>query len=127
MTEYMEGVSDGSIHFDYESNKINFEKVFFVLNKSHENKIFARIGKENNLQNNFNIYHFESITMGIQDAIELIDIKKDEDIQKVKDSVIELKNDENFKAETTGGGKNSTGLLRRRIELAQQFFLGALQ
>lgn len=127
MTEYMEGVSDGSIHFDYESNKINFEKVFFILNKSHENKIFARIGKENNLQNNFNIYHFESITMGIQDVVELIDIKKETDIQKFKDSVIELKNDENFKAETTGGGKNSTGLLRRRIELAQQFFLGALQ
>ncbi|EKN4118270.1 TPA: DUF262 domain-containing protein [Yersinia enterocolitica] len=122
MTEYMEGVSEGTLPFDYEENKRNFKKVFDILNKSHENKVFARIGRDNKLQNNFNIYHFESITIGIQDVIDKIDDKNPADIDKFKNAIIDLKNNEDFKAETTGGGKNSTGLLKKRIILASTFF-----
>lgn len=123
MTEYMEGVSDGSIEFDFIDNESNFLKVFKLFNKAHSDKIFGRIGKDDTLQSNFGIYHFESIAIGVQSVINAIELDNDEHIDKFAKAIINLKKDEQFKAETTGGGKNSSGLLKKRVEIAEKFFV----
>lgn len=127
MTEYMEDVSSGKTAFDYEKNKLNFEKVFLLLNKCHSDKIFGRLGKDHNLQSNFSVYHFESITLGIQNVLEKIDPDNEEDITKLRDAILVLKNDDTFSKETRGGGKNSPGLLRKRIEICEAILGEAFQ
>ncbi|HBR6365456.1 TPA: DUF262 domain-containing protein, partial [Klebsiella pneumoniae] len=123
LTEYMEGVSSGSIAFDYKENEDNFLKVFKLFNDTHGDKVFGRIGGDDKLQSNFNIYHFESLTMGIQSVIENLDLTNAAVIDDYKQKIINLKKDPIFKTETTGGGKNSPGPLRKRIEIAQRYFV----
>lgn len=127
LTEYMEDVSSGTTDFDYIDNESNFKKVFEVLSKAHGEKVFGRINSDDGLQSNFNIYHFESITIGIQSVINQIDENDDSIIDKIRNSIIQLKKDSVFKAQTTGGGKNSPGPLRSRIEIATQYLEGALK
>lgn len=127
LTEYMENVSSGNIPFDYDDNERNFKKVFEVLSKAHGDRIFGRLGAEGKLQSNFNIYHFESITIGIQSVINNIDEHDDAVIAKIRDGILSLKKDEVFKAQTTGGGKNSPGPLKSRIDVATKYLEEALK
>lgn len=127
LTEYMENVSSGITAFDYTENENNFKKVFEVLSKAHGQKVFGRISADDRLQSNFNNYHFESITIGIQSVIDKIDAADDSIIDKIRESIILLKKDETFKIQTTGGGKNSPGPLRSRIEIASKYFEDALR
>ncbi|ENL8515694.1 DUF262 domain-containing protein [Providencia rettgeri] len=123
MTEYMESVAGGTVEFDYVENEVNFLKVFELFNKAHGDKIFGRLNNQSDkLQSNFGIYHFESLCIGIQCVIDKIDINNPLHIKKFADAVLSLKGDASFKTETTGGGKNSTGLLNRRIGIAEAFF-----
>lgn len=126
MTEYMESVADGTVEFDYKENEVNFLKVFELFNKAHGDKIFGRLNNQSDkLQSNFGIYHFESLCIGIQCVIDKINTNDPLHIEKFAEAVLSLKGDASFKAETTGGGKNSTGLLNRRIGIAEAFFLEA--
>ncbi|WP_109420229.1 DUF262 domain-containing protein [Proteus terrae] len=123
MTEYMESVAGETVDFNYDENEQNFLKVFKLFNKAHGDKIFGRLNSQNNkLQSNFGIYHFESLCMGIQCVLDRIDINNEEHIKKFSQAVISLKGNADFKTETTGGGKNSTGLLNKRIKIAEGFF-----
>lgn len=124
LTEYMEGVSSGAIAFDYAENHDNFVKVFKLFSDTHGDKVFGRISGDDKLQSNFNIYHFESLTMGIQRKIDDLDLNDVAVIEDYKQRIINLKKDQTFKTETTGGGKNSPGPLRKRIEIAERYFVG---
>jgi hypothetical protein len=126
LTEYMENVSSGKIPYDYVQNENNFKKVFEILANTHGERIFGRMGNDGKLQSNFNIYHFESITIGIQPIVDKIDSKDDATIEKLRAAILNLKQDAVFKSETTGGGKNSPGPLQRRIDIAQKYFEEAL-
>lgn len=127
LTEYMENVSSGSTPFNYDCNEKNFKKVFKVLSESHGERIFGRLGAEGRLQSNFNIYHFESIVIGIQSIIDDVDENDNSVITKIKDCIFSLKADDDFKAQTTGGGKNSPGPLKNRIEIAKKHLEAALK
>ncbi|STQ77011.1 DUF262 domain-containing protein [Grimontia hollisae] len=120
LTEYMESVSDPEkdIVFNFELESRIFEKTFIVLDKVLGEKVFGRWGK-NGPQSNFMIYQFESICIGIQRIINSIDENNNSHIKKIKDALIELKQDPDFIAQTTGGGKNSKGALNRRIEVVE--------
>ncbi|HGN2572259.1 TPA: DUF262 domain-containing protein [Providencia rettgeri] len=122
LTEYMEKVTIGKLEFDYKKMEDNFSKTFLILNRAHGERIFGRIGKDNQLQSNFNIYHFESICLGMQAVIENIDPDNRSDIEKFNEVILIIKNDPEFKSETTGGGKNSPGKLRSRIDVSERLF-----
>lgn len=123
LTEYMEKVSEKEIQFDYDENQTCFEKTFSILNQAWGDKIFGRLNNNNNdLQSNFGIYHFESITLGIQCILDKIDANNPQHIEKIKSAIFAIKQDEQFKKATTGGGKNSTGKLRDRIAISEQYF-----
>lgn len=123
LTEYMEKVSDSSLPFDYLSEKECFNKTFCILSKAWGESVFGGLNKqENDLKSNFGIYHYESLVIGLQSIINNIDINNQEHIEKIKTSILNLKKDEEFKKRTTGGGKNSRGMLQKRIKISEKHF-----
>lgn len=126
MTEYMESVADGTVEFDYKENEVNFLKVFELFNKAHGDKIFGRLNNQSDkLQSNFGIYHFESLCIGIQCVIDKINTNDPLHIEKFAEAVLSLKVTLVLKLKQQAEEKNSTGLLNRRIGIAEAFFLEA--
>lgn len=123
LTEYMEKVATEDISFDYEDNQSSFEKTFNILNQTWGDRIFGRLNKSNgDLQSNFGIYHFESITLGLQSILNKVNENDPAHIDKIKKTILDLKKDDDFKKLTTGGGKNSSGLFKARIAISEKYF-----
>lgn len=117
MDEYMEAVSDPNIDviFDYAAERLIFEKTFKILALTLGEYAFARTNANNNFVASLSPYHFEAFTLGIQDYLDKIDEDNSEMVRILKDMFIEIKNDQIFKALTTGGGKNTAKELNSRI------------
>ena len=118
LTEYMEQVSDpdeGTINFDYDSERTVFSKTFSVLKASLGDEAFSHIDRRERRQP-FSVYHFESFTLGIQPHLDSLDPENAEQMQKLGEVCWEIKRDQEFRNITTGGGKNSRGPLRDRID-----------
>lgn len=123
LTEYMEKVSAKEIQFNYDENRTCFEKTFSILNHAWGDKIFGRLSSNHtDLQSDFGIYHFESITLGIQCILDKIDANNSQHIEKIKAAILDIKKDEKFKTQTTGVGKNIPFKLRNRISISEQYF-----
>lgn len=126
LTEYLEEVSDpiAPARFDYKQEQAIFEKTFSLLNACWGGSAFSRIKPkdQNSLSKSFMIYHFEAFTLGLQSIIEKLDPANDAHIERLKSSILEIKQDNTFAALTTGGGKNSPGPLRDRINFVSERF-----
>ncbi|ENM8380947.1 TPA: DUF262 domain-containing protein [Vibrio alginolyticus] len=121
LTEYMEAVSDievTDVLFDYELEESKFNKVFTILNLALGDKAFGRNGNSG-IQSNFSVYHFEAICTGLQKRLHEINPESSEQIATLKSKLEEIKADNGFKGLTTGGGKNSPGQLRSRIQFVE--------
>nr|VFK57949.1 MAG: Protein of unknown function DUF262 [Candidatus Kentron sp. TUN] len=119
LTEYMEKVSDPDtkdFSFDYKKEEEAFNKTFCILNKSLGDKSFGRYGKSS-IGSNFSVYHFEAICTGLQRIIDRINLDDDKHIKTIREKLKKIKSDKKFIDATTGGGKNSRGLLDKRIEI----------
>lgn len=57
--------------------------------------------------------------MGIQNAINRIDPEDGDIIEKLKEIFLDIKNDDEFRKMTTGGGKNYSRPLNDRISFVQ--------
>ena len=126
LTEYMEGVAKGEIPFDYANERAAFEKTFAVLSASLAEYSFSYFSKRaNRLANAFGIYHYESVAIGLQAALQKFDPTDGVQMGKLKDVLTAVKSDDAFIAITTGGGKNSPGPLRDRIEFVKGALLHA--
>ncbi|GGY64586.1 hypothetical protein GCM10011613_05450 [Cellvibrio zantedeschiae] len=122
LTEYMELVTEAgnqSAVFDYVKEEAVFDKIFLVLNKALGDKSFGRYGKSG-IQSNFGVYHYEAICIGLLSVIDKIESDRTEHIDLLRVKLEEIKSDGEFAAATTGGGKNSPGPMRTRIELVEK-------
>jgi hypothetical protein len=107
LTEFMEGVSDPAMNipFDYDNERECFKKTFKILNLSLGEDSFARPNKAGNgFVAGFGIYHFESITIGLQAVIDRIDPTDDESVRRVEAALRGIKLDGEFIGLTKGGG-----------------------
>ncbi len=123
MTEYMELVSDpdNKYVFDYEKERALFKKTFSLLNKTLGEFVFGRPNKaKDKLLNSFSALHYEAFTLGLQAIINKLEPTDDEHIEKLKQAFLAVKYDDDFIRETTGGGKNSPGPLKNRIEFVEK-------
>lgn len=123
ITEYMEAVSDpdnSEVVFDYQGESSNFEKTFNILNNVLGENIFSGTNPKGTLVNRFLIYHYEAFSIGIQPYIEKISPDDLNVINQIKERFIEIKNDDEFKKITTGGGKNYSGPLKNRINFVSE-------
>ncbi len=122
LTEYMEGVSDPArrLPFDYVAEKNVFLRTFAVLDKTLAEQSFTYANKSRSkFTGGFSVYHYEAITAGVQPVLDRLDASDDAQMTRVKDALTAIKLDESFIRITTGGGKNSPGPLRERIEFVR--------
>lgn len=130
LTTYMERVSDAEddLSFDYSHEEEVFIKTFKLLNQTWGDKVFARTkpSNGNSLSKNFNVYHFESLTLGLQPVLDRIDADNLADVNRLKAAILEIKQDSAFVDLTTGGGKNSPGQLRARVSFVAEKLAAAL-
>jgi hypothetical protein len=128
LTDYMEQVSDPAktLSFDYSQETQTFRKTFEVLASSLAEKAFAMPNKARTaISAGFSMYHFESITMGLQSVLPKLFPGDALQMTKLKDVLTEIKLDPGFISITTGGGKNSPGLLAARIGFVEKGLLHA--
>ncbi|MCU1222034.1 MAG: hypothetical protein JWQ42_127 [Edaphobacter sp.] len=123
MTEYMEQVSDptGKVFFDYAEEEKKFLRTFSLLDKALGDKAFAFANSDRTrLARSFSVYHFESITLGMQAALDRIDPNDGAGVSKLGTTLMAIKLDPDFIKLTTGGGKNSSGQLAERVRFVEE-------
>jgi hypothetical protein len=119
LTEYMEGVSDQTkgLRFDYVAERDVFQKTFTVLDRTLAELSFTYANKaRTRLTGGFSVYHFEAISVGLQPLLNRLNPDDQEQMARVKEGLQNVKLDPDFIRITTGGGKNSPGPLRERID-----------
>lgn len=122
MTEYMELVSDpDGAGLEYENEKRIFLKTFEILSKTLGEFAFGYQNKKKptELTRAFGIYHFESLTLGLQKHLDKIDVNDHKFLKRLSDKIKEIKLDSKFVKITTGGGKNSPGQLKERVKFVE--------
>ena len=123
MTEYMEVVSDPNIDEitfnDLEEIPV-FTKTFKILQNTLGNYAFSRVNEKEHFVSGFVVYHYEAFTLGIQKHLNMIDLSKEGIIERLKKEFLLIKNDSEFRSITTGGGKNTPGALKKRIEFVER-------
>lgn len=123
LTEYMEQIADPkhAEAFDYAEETAAFNKTFACLRHSLAEKAFAFRNKAGTaLAAGFSMYHFESITIGLQCVLAKLDPHDAAQMSKLADALTQIKLDPAFVKLTTGGGKNSPGLLDQRISFVEK-------
>jgi hypothetical protein len=121
LTEYMEDIADADKPetFDYVAEETAFKKTFLALKKTLGEYAFA-FARNGKLSAGFSIYHYEAITAGLQPVIGRLDLDDQDAIKKLDATLREIKLDAAFIRITTGGGKNSPGPLRDRIQFVEE-------
>jgi len=115
LTEYMEGVADNSINFDYDSEKIKFEKTFLILNNILGAYVFStKRFKTGKYQNNFVQYYYDGLILGIQKYLDkIIELN---DYNKLRPIVENIKDNEELDKARTGSKSN----IKRRIKIVEE-------
>jgi hypothetical protein len=119
LTDYMEDVADPAKPevFDYQKEEAAFKKTFTILKRALGAYAFAFAKKDRSgLSGGFSTYHYEGITIGLQSVIDKINPDDASAIARLKSALEKVKLDPRFIKITTGGGKNSPGLLDQRIK-----------
>jgi hypothetical protein len=123
LTSYMERVTDpaSSLQFDYEKETNAFKKTFAVLAASLAEKSFAMPNKARSaISAGFSMYHFESITMGLQPVLSKLSADNTAQMDDLRAAMEKIKLSPKFIELTTGGGKNSPGMLAERIGYVEE-------
>ncbi|HVN68040.1 MAG TPA: DUF262 domain-containing protein [Candidatus Binatia bacterium] len=121
LTDYMEKVTEGRVLFDYANEEAVFRKTFAVLAKSLGELVFGLPDpKGDRINRGFSVYHYEALTEGIQDRLGEYDPGNANQMASLKAKLEAIKLHRDFREITTGGGKNSPGPLRRRIDYVRE-------
>lgn len=132
LTEFMERISDANannhLNFEYATEKLIFEKTFLIFQKSMGDRAFSRLNaKMTDLADAFGIYHFESLTLGVQPFLAQLNPENPEQMTKLGEAILAIKKEPDFIGMTKGGGKNSLGLLKKRIAYVTEKLSKVLQ
>jgi hypothetical protein len=123
LTDYMEDVADPTKPkiFDYQAEEATFRKTFAILRDTLGSYAFAFAKKDRSgLSGGFSTYHFEGITIGLQSVIDKISPDDGATMTRLTSVLKTIKLDAHFIKITTGGGKNSPGLLEQRIDFVRE-------
>ena len=119
----MEDVADPvpRAEFVYKTEEAVFRKTFGLLKEALGEKAFAFRNKAKTaLAAGFSMYHFEAVTIGLQAILDKLDVGDKESVDKLRITLAAVKLNDEFASLTTGGGKNSPGLLNDRIGFVEQ-------
>lgn len=122
LTEYMERVSDpadAEVTFDFGGEPGNFERTFAALARAVGETVLTRSTPEGASTGQFSVYLFEALSIGLQSVLQRLDLDSADHMARLRQRIEEVKRDADFRAITTGGGKNYPNPLRDRIAFVQ--------
>ncbi len=126
LSNYMERVSDQHhdkpIAFDYEEEEEEFDRVFDLLNNCLGEFTCVRWLVSDKFGGPFLMQHFEAFSLGV--AKYLASHKGRLNLDQVKDKFIAIKKSKKFFSLTTGGGQNSPGPYREKIDFVYHLLKG---
>lgn len=135
LTDYMEGVSDSesdlSRSFEYPAERRNFERTFQILRRAADSvgigtRAFGAVDQRSpEPKNQFSVYHYEGLVLGLQDWLDQIDPENPGQISAIGRVMREGKADPNF-LRHTGSGKNDKVPFRARRDFFAERFGAAL-
>ena len=118
--DFAKGVADPKSHavkFDFEKQKANFLRTFKVLARSTADKSFTYPNRDRtDLTKGFSALHFEGVTLGLQSHLVKLDPTDRRQMTHLKRALEKARLSEDFRKASAGGGRNSPGLLRKRVE-----------
>ena len=119
LTDYMERVSDltasGHIEFDYELERREFLSVFGLLAKTLGKDTCLRWLGDERFGGQFLMQHYEALTLGVAKVIDKLPPVSSH-ANELRGKLISIKSADEFYQMTTGGGQNSQGPYRRKID-----------
>lgn len=124
--DYIEAVARGPEHpqgrpFDYAKEEAEFRKIFQVLAASTRECSFTYPNKSRTeLTSGFSVYHFEGVSLGIQRHLTRLDPSNETQMTSLKQALRDVRLGEEFRQVSAGGGKNSSGLMTRRIDIVSK-------
>jgi len=125
LTEYMEGVTDTTIPFDYQREESQFKRTFALLNDAlGENTCQRWIGDK--FGGGFSMHHFEVFTIGLARIIDSVSDDDHARRERLRAALVATKKDDALKAHTQGGGKNSPGLYKAKLDFVEGKLRAAL-
>lgn len=127
MTDFMERVARGETEFNYDREKTVFEKTFTLLAQSLGDHAFARMSEQGRWISSFSSYHYDAIAQGLQSTLDRLDEQNAVDHGRLKIALTSIKQDADFRAITTGGGRNFRRHLDERIAFVSSTLQGQLQ
>lgn len=123
LTSFMEKVSDNSheerIEFDYDKERSDFEKTFKILNVTLGENSFDKM-RQGKYVAAITSTHFDAFTMGLQNYLDEIDVEDQELIEGLATLLKQVKTDEEFSNNASGGGKNTRNYLSQRINVVEK-------
>jgi hypothetical protein len=121
LTRFLERVTDqmasDAIPFNFVNEEAIFRKTFKVIAKTLGAKAFSRYSN-NRPAGGFAMGHFEAFSLGLAKVVENIsDDPEPQELEQIKQALLNAKNDPNLRDLTVGGGKNFRRIYERKIEL----------
>jgi len=122
LTHYMEAVSDSTtkVTFDYDAEGKIFDKTFAVMRSLGGGRAFRGPNTR------FTVNVFEAWTLGLQPHLDRVDVSDATQLERIQQSLDELRSRDDFRAVAVGGGRNYPQPLTKRIELAAEAIASAL-
>jgi len=111
LTRYLEKITTGEVAFDYEKEKVIFERTFKFINDSWGEIAFSGKTFAGNVRNEFVLYYFDGIAVSIASLIEQL-TEYDCD-KKIIDSIDQIKYGTDLQSYKTG----SVNGVKARIKL----------
>jgi len=126
MTAYMEAVAVEEVSFDYGKEKTVFQRTFELLADTLGERTCQR-WHDGAYKGQFSMHHFEAFTIGTARVVDSPDSDRSDTIDSVKKALESVKKAPAFQGMTTGGGKNSPGLYREKINCVEEALRSQLQ
>ena len=124
LTEYMEAVSDPDSRFDFQRERTVFLRTFEILKAAADtaaelcDKVFGTVDNKGRVKGQFSVYHYETLTLGLQQSLELLEPSDSEQMRRLGEKLLALKKSKELRA-VTGGGKNDPVPFTERVRLGE--------
>lgn len=116
LTNYLEMITVEDGTFDFDNEKITFEKTFEIINQIFKDEAFSTISIKDKATNNFANYLFDAVSLGIALNIQSIEQKH---YEAIKQKINELKKSDeldNYKTGSVNGVKTRIEIFKNGVK-----------
>jgi hypothetical protein len=119
--ERISGAASPVTPFNFADEEGIFLKTFKVLAASTGELSFTFPNKTGrDLTKGFSAYHFEGVTLGLQSGLHRLNPSDGDEMKRLQAALKEARLSQEFRDVSSGGGRNSPGPLKKRIEIIEK-------